>query len=404
MSHPTRRNGLTFAFFALQVGLLGCLAAWGVRRYESFRLDPTALPAFRNQPIQVRPTHDEPAIISDAQLERILWKLRPQLRAPQSKINYIDHALRMWGPEAQFDDPECLSGLEMLETLLDDRAFRRRGWSDETKPLLIAEDNGVAVRTQEGVATSSHVDHTLAGLGEIGVPLDYPVVTSTGETEVAALLEHALRDFRLNQIEYEWSALAFAEYLDRPTQWISREGQQINFDRIARRMMRQRLVQGVCRGNHRVHSLVMMLRIDEIQPLLSAEGRKEVTEYLQDLTRRLVASQHADGYWEKDWPGVEWDGPPSSEPSKLGVQTDRILVTGHVMEWWALAPDELLPPLEVRVKAGQWLVRTIDGLTPGELKASYTFLTHAGRALALWRGRLPAEVVSGAPGAEVTER
>ena len=31
--------------------------------------------------------------------------------------------------------------------------------------------------------------------------------------------------------------------------------------------------------------------------------------------------------------------------------------------------------------------------SPGQVKRFYTFLSHAGRALALWRGRFPAEVI-----------
>ena len=36
--------------------------------------------------------------------------------------------------------------------------------------------------------------------------------------------------------------------------------------------------------------------------------------------------------------------------------------------------------------AGQWLVRTIDELSEEDVVEYYTFLTHAGRSLALWRG------------------
>jgi hypothetical protein len=74
--------------------------------------------------------------------------------------------------------------------------------------------------------------------------------------------------------------------------------------------------------------------------------------------------------------------------------TNRLLVTGHVMEWWALSPSEILPPDEVVVKAGQWLCRSIGDLSPGQIKANYTFLSHAGHALSLWRNRSPAEFSS----------
>jgi len=49
-------------------------------------------------------------------------------------------------------------------------------------------------------------------------------------------------------------------------------------------------------------------------------------------------------------------------------------------------------PREVLAKAGQWMVRTIDNLTPEQTENYFTYLSHAGRALALWRGKLPYEV------------
>ncbi len=388
---PTRLG----MFLAAQL-LIGGSFVWAALWAAAVPTRPE-LPEFRDEPITIRPLYDEPSMISDAELERVLWKLRPRLRAPQEKINHIDHALRMWGPTAEFDDPECLAGWEMLETLLDHRRFQA-SQGDAAAPLLIATADGLSVRTQDGTASASHVDHTLAGLGEIGIPLDYPVLTATGEAEVRDLLRHALQDFRLNQIEYEWSTLAFAEYLEPTRGWISREGQEITFDRLANRLMRQRLKQGVCRGQHRLHTLVMLLRIDDVEPRLSAAARREILAYLQDVTQRFVAAQHSDGYWEQDWPGVEWDGPPAkNEPASFGVLADRLLVTGHALEWWSLAPQELLPPLETRERAARWLVRTVDGLSPSEVTANYTFLTHVGRALAMWRGKLPAEVIDAAP-------
>src|SRR5690606_25666492 len=162
--------------------------------------------------------------------------------------------LRFWGVEATFDDPACLSGVEMRELLLDHRQYGA-AWGSEQKPFLIPTAAGIRVRMQEGDATASHVDHTLACLAEVGTPLDFPVLTPAGETRLRALFDQSLRDFRLNQLEYEWSTLAYALYLPPTRRWFSSEGQEITFDRLARRLMRQRLSLGVCRGHHRLHTL-----------------------------------------------------------------------------------------------------------------------------------------------------
>jgi len=370
-------------FLFVQVVLVGVALAATARRLKQLEF---TLPPMRNQPPQVTPLYDDPCVVSDEQLLHVLHKLRPQLRGEQPKINHIDHALRFWGLESEFADPACLSGREMRELLLDHPSFSK-AWGDKTQPLLIDRPRGVAVRTQEGQATASHVDHTLASLAEVGTPIDYPVRTPNGVVTVRSLVEQALAEFSLNQVEYEWSTLAFALYLEPTKKWTSHEGQEITYDRLAERIMRQRLNQGVCMGNHRLHALVMLLRLDEQTPLLSETGRQRIVDHLRDATRRFVASQHLEGYWTRDWPSAT---PPATPDDSS--QQDRILATGHVLEWWALAPPEVQPPHETLVRGGQWLSKTIGELDEDKIRDYYTFLTHAGRALALWRGHFPHEL------------
>lgn len=386
---PDGRLGM---FYLIHAVILTSGLGWTYSRYQDIQA-PYASPEPRTEPLRVEPLYDEPDVVGDEQLLRVLEKLKPRFRGAKPKINDVDHALRCWGVEATFDDPECLSGVEMRALLLDHRQFRE-AWGPETRPFLIADTRGISIRTQEGVATASHVDHTLASLAEVGTPLDYPVITPQGETRLRAVLEQSLHDFSLNQVEYEWSTLAYALYLPPTQSWFSTEGQEVSFDRLAERIMRQRLAQGVCRGNHRLHALVTLLRIDDQVPILSQSGRGEVVAYLQDVTRRFVENQHEDGYWDGSWPGAEADGPQPSGDSALNLVAERLLVTGHVMEWWSLAPAEVHPPHGVFVKAGQWLARTIDELSPAQVRRNYTFLSHAGRALALWRGTTPAKVLA----------
>ena len=58
-----------------------------------------------------------------------------------------------------------------------------------------------------------------------------------------------------------------------------------------------------------------------------------------------------------------------------------------------MAPEELQPPREVMVRAGQWLAREIEVMDQETVLRNYTFLSHAGRALALWRGGFPCQVL-----------
>ena len=387
-------------FLTLQLVVLSAAGAYAYSRYEQLAAK-FRLPAMRNEPLKVLPLYNDERVVSDEQLSEVLYKLRPQLRRPQSQINHVDHALRFWGIEAKFDDPKCLSGEEMRNILIDHRKFVEL-WGEKAPPFLIRDKHGIRVRTMEGAASASHHDHTLGGLAEVGTTLDHPVVTKQGEGTVRDMLVHALRDFGLNQIEYEWSALAFLLYLPPTRSWVTRDGQEMNFDRLSERIMRQYPNQGVCMGNHRLHALVMMLRIDDEHSILSKEGRARIVSYLQQITRTLVASQHPSGYWIRTWPNGQApvEGRPGDSENILG---NRILATGHILEWLSLAPAEVHPPREVIVRAGQWLARSILDLDERSVEQQYTFLTHAGRALALWRGHFPAHFLPLKPPAKEAE-
>lgn len=339
-----------------------------------------------NEPTVVRPTYDYPLLISDEQLLAVLTKLQPKLRHEQPKINHVDHALRFWGVEATFSDPDSLSGDEMRRMLTDHRAFAS-AWGEDERPLLLARNGGFAVRTQQGAATASHVDHTLATLAECGTPLDFPVVAAERTGTLRDVLDQAVVSFNINQHEYEWTALVLALYVRDGRPWYGTAGELIDFNRLAERIMRQRYIQGVCFGNHRLFTLTMLLRIDQEKSLFTAATREAVHTHLAEATSRLVAAQSEEGYWDRNWFDAAADPNDSSMTDPL---SRRLLATGHALEWWAMAPADLHPPREVLVRAAQWLVREIDKLDETKLTETYTFLTHVGRALALWRGEMPA--------------
>lgn len=384
-------------FLVVQLALTAAVFGYGTHRYnqiEEERLPPEP----STEPARIQPVRDVPEIVSDEQLTSVLTRLRPQFRGPEPKINFVDHALRFWGVEAAFGDETSLSGVELRELLTDHRRFRD-AWGKKTRPFLLPNTEGdtdyIAFRTKNGLATASHYDHTLAGLAEVGTPLDYPVNTPAGELPLRAAFDFTRDMFSLNQGEYEWSTMVFLLYMPQVKSWFTTEGQEVTWEILAQRLMRQRLARGVCYGNHRLYALAMMLQLDGKYDLLSEDARADVVAYLSDVSRRLTETQSEEGYWDGRWPGEEWDGPqPEHVEGPLGQKGDRLLATGHTLEWWAIAPDEVLPAEGVPVKAGQWLVKEIEGLSDSEIKQYYTFLSHAGRALALWRGRFPAEQVA----------
>jgi hypothetical protein len=373
-------------FLAVQAVIL--IAAVGVVPARVHRLRPEAtFPELRSEPLTVGPLYDCPEIVSDAELQRVLQKLQPSVGA-QPRVNHVEHALRMWGTDAEFDDEAYLSGAAMRELLVDHQRFAQ-AWGSAARPLLLNDDTGVRVRVEQHAAASSHVDHTIASLAEVGTPLDHPVLTPAGRMDFRSMIEASLRNFSLNQVEHEWSGLTYALVLTPGENWRTAEGQEITFDRLAERSMRQELQQGVCYGKHRLHELVILLRVDEEQKILSAAVRNNIVDHLKSAVQTLVRTQHADGYWDGQWSGVASQTPEQNLPN--GELSERIIVTGHALEWLALAPIEIQPPPEVRIRAGRWLVGTIRAMDSETVRANFPFLTHAGRALALWRGQTPAQ-------------
>lgn len=398
MNHSSRRQTASLIIFALaQVVFLAGLLAFAARGLWASSSTPPRMPKLLPTPRVVMPLYDEPLLVTDEQLASVLHKLRPRLRKQQPKINYVDHALRFWGTSVAFDDADTLSGIELRQLLTNDKAFTAV-WGEKTRPLMMQKKGRVEVRVQQGAATSSHVDHTLASLAEVGTPLDYPFQlrgdssqpNETAHATMRDLIRSAMDEFDVNQTEYEWTTLTLALFAEDGRHWTTTGGERMDFDRLARRIMRQRYGQGVCYGNHRLYALCVLLRIDDESDLISDAVRAEVVAHLAEATRRLIATQSPEGWWDRNWP----DPRIETKDDELGGPVPRrVLATGHALEWWSIAPRELHPPRETLIRAGQWLVREIEKMDDKAIDDNYTFLTHAGRSLALWRGALPESFV-----------
>ena len=386
----TRRN--TIVFLALQALIIPGFA------FATFWTPRNAghnqLPDLIDVPRRVRPQFDDRAVVTDAQLQAVLSKLRLPLPLGEPKINHVDHCLRMWGHEVAFPDTKYVAGSEMLAILTDDRVFQKY-WGTTSRPFVVLTGDRLRLRTQEGSGSTSHVDHTLATLGEIGIPLTFEVRTRDGITSLGDIVRDAIGRFSLNQAEYEWTAMLLGMYVATSDPWYSREGQQITFDRIAERIMRQKLGQGVCYGGHRLFTLTLLRRIDREQTRLFSDSvRNGIDGHLREATRRLVSSQDVAGWWDNAWPGT-----PITESQEMWDRGRKLLATGHALEWWAISYADVLPPRETIVRAGQWLAREIESMDPAAVQKNLTFLTHAGRALALWRGASPSALFDDPRGA-----
>lgn len=342
----------------------------------------------RTTPLVITPLYDDAEVVSDEELADVLAKIRPVFPPENMKPNHVEHALRAWGVRARFADPQVVSG-EKLKDFLTDHGRFLASWGNKVEPLLIDRPDGVAVRWGKEDGMSVHHDHWLACLTEAGVSLNEPVFTAGQRRQqtIADVLEQALADFRLDEVEVEWSALAFGQWIAPRRAWQTRDGRTISFDLLADRLMRGHKRFGVCSGTHRLYSLMALVRLDDDHQLLSPGRRAEILAHLGSVRDLIAVCQFPDGHWPSNWSA----GAAALEKPIDDELFKQVIATGHHLEWLAIAPQELHPPREQILKAADWLIATTRAQTAGDISQRYTFFSHVGNALALWRKTHPAD-------------
>ena len=356
-------------------------------RHKPYRLD-VALTS--EKATTVESLYDDAEVVSDEELAAVLKKILPRFSRDHLRPNLVEHALRTWGCDIEFMNPDIISGPKMKEFLTDMATFVD-SWGKNAKPLMIANDDGIRVPFAEDRSGSVHHDHTLAALTEAGLSLDDSVFTTAREMHVRNIVIEALTDFRLDERETEWSVLSFALWLapQKTATWHNGEGRRITFDMLADRLMRNHKRDGVCLGTHRVYSLMLLVRLDDQNRghLITHETRAQIMRYLTSVRDLIVASQRADGSWTSNWT----DGVESETNSDSGEGlSKRVIATGHHLEWLSIAPIELHPPREQIQKAADWLIANVEATPQDQVDANYTFYSHVGKALAMWRHTSPA--------------
>ncbi len=338
----------------------------------------------------VEPFYNDAEVISDEELAAVLKKIVPRFSRSHLRPNLVEHALRTWGSEIEFQNPDAISGPQMKDFLTDSAKYMD-SWGKNNLELMEPTEDGIHVRWGEDSSSSVHHDHTLAALTEAGVGLDSPVFTSARAMQVRNVLAEALRDFHLDERETEWSAMSFTLWLapQKTTAWHNGEGRRITFDMVAERLMRNHKRDGVCLGTHRVYSLMLLIRLNEQYGggLITAETTSQIMDYLRTSRDMIIASQSEDGSWPANWTDGA-DAVAKADPKEKAHK--RVIATGHHLEWLSIAPQELHPPRERILKAADWLINNVKDTPQAEIDQNYTFYSHVGKALAMWRKTSPA--------------
>ena len=368
------------------------LTGLGVYRFAAVGNPTPPLTFPRAHPLVIGPRFNLPTVVTDEQLFHVLERLKP----PRNPVNTnrLLHALRLWGPHAKFDDSEMMSGPAMQRYFLDAAEFGRLAGVN-TPPLyeIDTENGNVLVRdwspgSPHRTTSSYHLNDILATLAETGTPLDTPLVTVDGTTDIKNLALTAMRRLHLEQHEYEWSVISYARYVYPESGWKNQYGERVLVDELVRELIFAPPHYGACNGLHRLEAMVVLCAADDqVTPArrtLAVRSRQKMRDYMGEVIRLLGAAQSDQGYWTRQWPRGK-----SAREDKSASLADKILVTGHQLEWLALVPRDLEPPRNMVVNAGQWLVRAVQEVDNETLLQNYGPFTHAGRALCLWRSKDP---------------
>ena len=344
---------------------------------------PVAIP--RSEPLVIEPLYDRPDLVSDEELAAVLDRVLPRFHHKRTKPNFVEHAVRIWGVDAEFEDPQAMSGQDM-QGFLTDHARYAASWGDETESLVVDRPDGLAIRWGRETGASVHHDHWLASLTEGGITIDTPVYGPAHRgTMIGDVVQESLRDFRLDERETEWTAMAFGLWLPPTREWVGSGGRQYSFDLLARRLLRGHKQLGVCSGTHRVYSLMLLIRLDDEFDILSDGVRAAAYSHLEHVRDLIIDAQWDDGRWPSNWP----DGADAAANPIDEELYKQVIATGHHLEWLAIAPPELHPPEEQILKAARWVIDTTTSQTANEVLPRYTFYSHVGNALALWRKTHP---------------
>ena len=342
----------------------------------------------RTEPLTVEPLYDRPDFVSDDDLAAVLKQVLPKFPRAELKPNFVEHAVRIWGVQAEFHDPDVLDGPELRDFLTDHARFAKSWAETNAKPLLDMRQAGVAIHYGADLGASIHHDHWLASLTEAGIALDAPVFgPGRRNATIADVLSESLRDFRLDEVETEWTAMAFGLWLPPEQEWTGLGGRKYSFDLLVDRLTRGQRMHGVCAGTHRVYSLMLLVRLDDEFDILSDGARDVAWDYLEEVRDAITAAQLPDGQWPSNWP----NGAAAVEDPLEEEEFKQVIATGHHLEWLAIAPQELHPPDEQIGHAARWVIDVTLAQTPEEILERYTFFSHVGNALALWRGTHPAD-------------
>ncbi len=330
--------------------------------------------------------------------------------------NQLSHILSKFSPPGEHEGPVDATDAHLLRLFVCDPAWTDRshiianflgeGYRDlppgPGNPLFYGGRGligykqlvpGPSADKPPSTPGEAHVGQYLAMLGEVGVEPSREIPLGTTLYRVRDLVADTADRFSFDQ-EIEWRVVALAYYQPHIQNWRTRFGKELTWAQITRELLQRirdgQVITRSCFGTHLLYTLATLYRVDKRVKLWDSSLRRDVEACLQTTSKTLEASQRSDGSWDSSWlKGT------SSEPTPLPL-LERILVTGHLLEYLAILPKGLRPPDPVVSRAGHYLLNELDKLDQKILNRFICHSSHGVRAYYLTGPRTARQRVQGA--------
>lgn len=355
-------SGYRFLIGAIAAGAIAWMIAIFPAARELSSQTEVIEPRHHQADVAPRPVFDPLIPNSESVLnddKRFLDDLYARLRKSRGfDIGCVLHHMHLFGA----DEPLTSDGetrTTLLEYTLDGPAIKNATLATS----LVRTRHGVSFPIVATGALStnqkgsiSHAGQAIAEFALLGVPLSEPIVLTDGTHAcLFDLFNDLLANFNEDEPEIYWDAIAIFVYGPLVNDLRDKFGDPIDRGKIVQELLSREPLESSCAGTHGLIALAVALRCDDADPFLDRSARDKLEQYLKHTVTRLTEEQNSDGSWDMTWceddKRIERRWALGQEPDEL----DKLIATGHHIEWLTLLPADLQPKQRVMTRAGLWL-------------------------------------------------
>lgn len=201
--------------------------------------------------------------------------------------------------------------------------------------LLFGIDNG-GLFVKSGVGLQGHQGQFLAILGQIDVPLEYPIYVGRNKFSVEDILRREMLDCKVES-ELTFVLIGVSHYKDSDSSWNARDGQHWNVEKLIAEELRQPIVGAACGGTHRLMGLGHSLRRRRAERKSVSGEWQRAEKFVTDFIQYTWSLQNRDGSMSTAW---------FERPQDNGSIDRKVQTTGHILEMLMVvsSDEELYSP------------------------------------------------------------